>query len=213
MNDRNEPRPRRYGLVRMLLGNGGALAILLVVAAAVIGPVLWVRAKPLEWHVAQDATMKFLRQEQLMFLVTDRQVSRLDVALKEGNLLLGWRESVLIGTVEFLCGVDLKKLTPEDVAWQDGTVVITVPDPEVLQVSVDTGSLVLFSKRSGLIALKDQLEKRDVRGELEKQLEERARAFAKEEKILPDRAEMVDRLNKWAAPLLASRVKAAVQFR
>ena len=157
--------------------------------------------------------MKFLRQEQLMFLVTDRVVTRLDVVLKEGSLLLGWRESILIGTVKFLCGTDLTKLKPEDVVWQDGTVIITVPDPEVLQVAVDTGSLALFSKRSGLIALKDQLEKRDVRGELEKQLSERAREFAREEQLLPDRAEMVARLNEWAAPLLSSRVKAAVEFR
>ena len=208
-----ESRPPRFRLTRLLPGGGLATVLVLAIVAFVAGSALWLRVSPPEWHVVQDATMQFLRQEHLMFLVTDRVVTRLDVVLKEGNLLLGWRESVLIGTVDFLCGVDLKKLTPEDVAWQDGTVVITVPEPEVLQVAVDTDTLALFNKRSGLIALKDQLQQRDVRGELEKQLQERALAFVEEEHLLPARADMVARLNEWAAPLLSSRVRAAVEFR
>jgi hypothetical protein len=213
MNDRTETPERRSLLGRWLLGHVRAAGLVLVAAAAVVGPVLWLGMRPPEWRVVQDATMKFLRQEQLVFLVTDRVVTRLDVVLKEGNVLLGWRESVLIGTVSFLCGTDLSKLTPDDVAWEDGMVVITVPDPEVLEVVVDTGSLALFNKRSGLIALKDQLERRDVRGELEKQLEGRARGFVEEEGLLPKRDDMVRRLNEWAAPLLSSQVRAAVEFR
>ena len=213
MNDQTETRRPRFSPWRWLLGHAGTGAFLLVVAAVVLGPVLWLRLKPPEWHVVERATMEFLSQEQIMFLVTDRVVTRLDVVLKEGNVLLGWRESVLIGTVEFLCGIDLTKLTPADVRQEEGAVVITVPTPEVLQVTVDMGSLALFDKRSGLIALKDQLEKRDVRAELEKRLEARARKFAEDEELLPDRAEMVKRLNEWAAPLLSSRVRAAVEFR
>ena len=213
MNDQTQPRRARFGLWRWLLGHAGGVALLLVLAAVVIGPVVWLRVSPPEWRVIEDSTMEFLRQERLMFLVTDRVVTRLDVVLKEGNMLLGWRESVLIGTVDFLCGIDLTKLTPADIGREEGVVVITVPDPEVLQVAVDTGSLSLFNKRSGLIALKDQLEQRDVRGELEKRLEVRAREFAAKEELLPDRAEMVKRLNEWAAPLLSSRVEVPVEFR
>ncbi|NLW49382.1 MAG: DUF4230 domain-containing protein [Candidatus Brocadiaceae bacterium] len=211
MGTPNEPRASTFGL-RGLLRVVGVVVLLAFGAVAARGLVK-LRAAPFEWHTVQDATMEFLRQEQLLFLVTDRVVTRLDVSLKEGSLLMGWRESVLIGTVEFFCGIDLARIGPDALAWQDGTVVVTVPDPEVLKVAVDTGSLTLFSKRSGLIALRDQLSKRDVRAELERQLEVRARAFAREERLLPGRDDMVRRLNEWAAPLLAAQVNAGVRFR
>jgi len=186
----------------------GTVAVCAIVGAAVI-----LRWKPLQWTRIEEETIQFLRREDLLFLVTDRVVARVDVVAREGNIILGWRDSVLIGTAKFLCGINLKKLSPEDIRREEDKLVVTVPDPEVLDCSVDLDSLVLFEKKTGLVAIKEYLENRDTRDELQKQLEARARAFVTEQELLPKRDVLVKRLNDWAAPLLADQVKVPVEFR
>jgi hypothetical protein len=187
--------------------------VLLALACAVAAVVILLRGGPTHWEEARRATVEVLHSEEMMFLVTDRTVTRLDVVSKEGSLLLGWRESLLIGTVQILSGVDLEKLSVEDVRRQEGRLVVRVPEPEVLQVAVDLDSLSLFEKKSGLIAIKQYLQKEDVRGRLQAELEERAEQFAAEQGLLPGRAAVVGRLNEWAAPLISSRVGVEVEFR
>lgn len=188
-----------------------ALALLLI--CIISATVILVRSRPLNWRRIEKTTIEFLRREDLMFLVTDRVVTRVDVVSKEGSIFLGWHESILVGTVRFLCGIDLKKLTPEDIREGDGRLVVTVPDPEVLDLAVDLGSLALFDKKSGLVAIKEYLENADTRGKLQAQLEGRARQFVAEQELLPKREALVKRLNEWASPLLSSRVKVPVEFR
>jgi len=64
-----------------------------------------------------------------------------------------------------------------------------------------------------LVAIKEYLENRDTRDELQKQLETRARAFVTEQDLLPKRDVLVKRLNDWVSPLLSDQVKVAVEFR
>jgi hypothetical protein len=190
-----------------------SVALVLLVVCIISTIVILARWRPLNWGRIEKTTIEFLRRENLMFLVTDRVVTRVDVVSKEGSIFLGWHESILVGTVKFLCGIDLQKLTPENIREEDGKLIITVPDPEVLDFAVDLGSLVLFEKKSGLVAIKEYLENEDTRGKLQKQLEARARQFVAEEELLPKREALVKRLNDWASPLLTSRVKVEVEFR
>jgi hypothetical protein len=211
----NEPLEQRRSVgILGRIGRYVRLAALVAVAAcAVIGAVVILRWKPLQWSSIQQTTIQFLKREDLMFLVTDRVATRVDVIVREGNIILGWRDSVLIGTAKFLCGINLKRLAPEDIRQEDGRLIVTVPDPEVLDCSVDLNSLVLFEKKTGLVAIKEYLENRDTRDELQKQLETRARAFVTEQDLLPKRDVLVKRLNDWVSPLLSDQVKVAVEFR
>ncbi len=192
--------------------------VIAIVAVAALGGVAVVAlglmpGKPLDWKQVETATMQILGQEELMFLVTDRVVTRVDVVAKEGSMLLGWHESVLVGTVEFLCGVDLSALDPQDISHEADVLIVRVPEPEILNVSVDLETRTLFDKKSGLIAVKEYLQKRDVRAELQQRLETRAREFAVQEGLVPGRQSLLDRLNKVAAPLVAAHVGVTVEFR
>lgn len=185
-------------------------AMVLCIAAVVVFLLRW---KPLDWNRIERSTMEFLHREDLMFLVTDRVATRVDMVSKEGSVLLGWHDSVLVGTVRFLAGINLQKLTPEDIRAENGRLVVTVPDPEVLDLAVDLNSLVLFEKKSGLVAIKDYLQNRDTRGELQGRLEQRAREFAAEQDLLPKRDALVKRLNDWVSPLLKDKMQCKVEFR
>ncbi len=192
--------------------------VIAIVAVVALGGVAVVTlglmpGKPLDWKQIETSTMQILGREELMFLVTDRVVTRVDVVAREGSMLLGWHESVLVGTVEFLCGVDLSTLEPQDVSREADVLIVRVPEPQILNVSVDLETLTLFDKKSGLIAVKEYLQKRDVRAELQRRLETRAREFAIEEGLVPDRRALLDRLNKVAAPLVSAHVGVAVEFR
>ncbi len=211
----NETPPPRHPLDAVLKISHAmrtvALALLVICIIAAI--VILFRGTGRSWTHIEKTTIEFLRREDLMFLVTDRVVTRVDVVSKEGSIFLGWHESILVGTVTFLGGLDLKKLTPQDIRREQDRIVVTVPDPEMLSFSVDLGSLVLFEKRSGLVAIKEYLQNADTRGKLQKQLEARARQFVADEHLLPKREALVKRLNEWASPLLAAQVKVPVEFR
>ncbi|KPK63656.1 MAG: hypothetical protein AMK73_04970 [Planctomycetes bacterium SM23_32] len=210
-----EPRSGRRAA--SLLGLPGRLLVaavaVLVLAGAAAAALLLLPRGMVQWERVERSTLEFLRSEEVMFLVTDRVVTRVDVVARDGSLLMGWQEGVLIGTVEFLCGVDLNKLTAGDVRREGDRLLVTVPEPEVLQVAVDTDSLSFFEKKSGLLAVKQYLARQDTRQELTARLEERAREFISEEGLLPERADLVERLNDLVAPLLASHLSVAVEFR
>jgi hypothetical protein len=204
---------RRAGALRVP-GLSSVLTLLVLLAAAG-ALVVFVFFPPnlLDWHEVQNTAVQFLRRDEMMFLVTDRIVTRVDVTSKSGSTLLGWHEAILVGTAECLYGIDLEKLEPEAVQREGELLVVHMPEPEILNVSIDLDSLQLYSKRSGLIAIKEYMQKRDVRDEMQSQLERRAREFVVEHDLLPDRAALVGRLNEWAAPLLGERCGVAVEFR
>lgn len=191
-----------------------ALFVLVALAAAVALLLLLrsVGAPVVRWREAQQTTLKLLRDESLMFLVTDRLVTQVIVELDESNLLLGRRQGFLIGTARLYYGVDLQKLNDSCFQKDGGRLIVNVPEPQELDFSVDLNSLRFISKRSGLMVVADWLMGRDLDSELRGKFEASAMLFLKENKLLPDRARLLERLNR-LAPLISSRVGIEVAFR
>jgi len=89
--------------------------------------------------------------------------------------------------------------------WQGWTgtdnVCITLPDPQELDFSVDLDSARFLRKRSGLVVLRDFLQDLNFQHELERQLHQAAQEMLRDEKLMPSREELVDRLNRIAPTL------------
>jgi hypothetical protein len=145
----------------------------------------------------QTRALEILRREQLRFLVTDRVVSQVVVESDGNSPALGRREGYLIAKVALYFGVDFKKLSKEDVVRDGMKVVVTIPEPEELDFSVDLNSMRYLTKRSGLQAATDWLLDRDQKAELRSQLKTAARSHLREEELLPTREEIVGRLNEF----------------
>ena len=147
-------------------------------------------------HV-QTRALEILRREQLRFLVTDRVVAQVVVEADRNSPVLGKREGYLIAKAALYFGVDLGKLSKEDVVRDGKRVVVTIPEPEELEFSVDLDSMRYLTKRSGLQAATDWLLDRDQKAELRSQFRAAAHSYLRDEELLPTRQEIVGRLNEF----------------
>jgi len=149
-------------------------------------------------HVERNA-LSILRREGLHFLVTDRIATQIVVECKESNLLLGKKEGYLIAKVKLLYGIDLSKITTEDVVRKNGTLIVKLPNPEVLDFVVDIESLRFISKRSGLMVIVDWIRGADERRALLRQLQSAALQFVRSEDLIPSKETIAERLTKYFA--------------
>jgi hypothetical protein len=171
------------------------LAAILLVA---IGPRVHAVARSLfAWRHVQTQALEILRREQLRFLVTDRVIAQVVVESDENSPVLGKREGYLIAKAALYFGVDLGKLSKEEVVRDGKKVVITIPEPEELDFSVDLDSMRYLTKRSGLQAATDWLLDRDQKAELRAQFRAAAHSYLRDEELLPTRQEIVGRLNEF----------------
>ena len=151
---------------------------------------------------AEQATLSLLRSEELSFLVTDRLVSQIAVQISDSSPLLGQREGLLIATVRMYYGLDLRKLHAASITREaHDKLVVRLPDPEMLDFSVDPASFQYITKRSGLNVIHDYVMNQDIEAELRMKLQPYAARFFADQRMLPTRAKIVQRLQHYCAPL------------
>jgi hypothetical protein len=190
-----------------------AVILLVSILLVAIGPRVHAVARSLfALRSVQTRALEILRREQLRFLVTDRVVAQVVVESDGNSPALGRREGYLIAKVALYFGVDFGKLPKENVVRDGMKVLVTVPEPEELDFSVDLDSMRYLTKRSGLQAATDWLLDRDQQAELRSQLKESARSYLREEGLLPTREDIVGRLNEFGG-LVGGRLGVEVQFR
>lgn len=151
---------------------------------------------------AEQATLTLLRSEELSFLVTDRLVSQISVISSDNSPLLGQREGVLIATVRMYYGLDLRKIDAHCITRHGrDKLVVRLPDPEMLDFSVDPASFQYITKRSGLNVIRDYVMDKDIETELRTKLQPHAARFFADQRMLPTRAKILQRLQNYLAPL------------
>ena len=188
----------RGGLpLRLILA--AATMIVLAFAFSQVAPAV---RRLLSGSHAEQATLSLLRSEELSFLVTDRLVSQISVRISDHSPLLGQRDGVLIATVRMYYGLDLRKLDAAAITRKDrNTLIVRLPDPEMLDFSVDPSSFQYITKRSGLNAICDYVMDKNIEAELRIKLQPYAARFFADQRMLPTRAKIVQRLQNYLAPL------------
>jgi hypothetical protein len=187
--------------------------ILIGIVLFAVGPRIYSVTKSFfAWRQVQTQTLEVLQREELLFLATDRVVTQVVVESHENNLFLGNRKGYLIAKAKLYYGVDLNKLSRDRISREGTRVVITIPEPEELDFSVDIDSMRYLTKRSGLQALTDWAMDRDQKAELRSQFKNATYAYMREEDLLPKRAQIVSRLNELAG-LVSDRLDMQVVFR
>jgi hypothetical protein len=175
-----------------------AVILLVAIVLFAVAPRVHALARSLfALHNVQTRALEILRREQLRFLVTDRVVAQVVVESDGNSPALGRREGYLIAKVALYFGVDFGKLPKGNVVRDGMKVLVTVPEPEELDFSVDLDSMRYLTKRSGLQVATDWLLDRDQQAELRSQLKESARSYLRAEELLPTRGEIVARLNEF----------------
>lgn len=189
---------RRGGApLRLILA--ATAVLVLAFACSQVAPVV---RRLLSGAHAEHATLSLLRSEELSFLVTDRLVSQIAVQITDRSPLLGQREGVLLATVRMYYGLNLRALDAAAISRRDRkTLVVRLPDPEMLDFSVDPASFQYITKRSGLNVIRDYVTDRNIERELRNSLQPCAARFFADQRMLPTRAKIVQRLQNYVAPL------------
>jgi hypothetical protein len=148
----------------------------------------------------EKTVLTILKSENLSFLVTDKLTSQICVEISENSPLLGKREGILIGTVTMYWGIDLTKINPSLIKNQGG-IVVTLPEPQELDFSMDPSSLKYITKRSGLNVIADYVMARDIEKELREQMKESALKFFKDKNLIPSKAQIISKLDSFFSPI------------
>ncbi len=165
-----------------------------------------------EWERVEKQTLTLLQSEAMAFLVTDRIASQIVVSVSENNVLLGQREGYLIGTARLYYGIDMKELTKDSITLRNNQIFVTLPPTKELDFAVDLESLHFISKMSGTVALVDWLKGKDMYAELRAQFKPKAIEYMKKNRMIPDRQEILGRLNTMST-LLTEHIGLQVTFR
>lgn len=145
--------------------------------------------------------LQVLKSESLFFLATDRITTYIYTDIDENSLLLGNREGLLIMKVTYIYGLDLDKLTEDSLEQSSNSIIVHLPDVEMLDMSPDLSTVDIYTKTSGLVWLYDQIVGYDMQEDLLNQFDSVATEFAYSEDLLPERSEILTRLNGFAPVL------------
>jgi hypothetical protein len=150
--------------------------------------------------VDEKTTLSILRSRPMLFLVTRQIRTQIVIDHSESNWVGQWR-GVLWGTVMISYGVDINEIKNDDLRREDDMVFVRIPEPRLLNFSVESGSVGFISKATAAPKLQDWLGGGDHRRQLENRLHDQAMTFARKHDMLPDRSKIVERLNDTAAGL------------
>ncbi len=152
-------------------------------------------------RVDEKITLSILRSEAMVFLVTRRIATQIVIEHEECDWLGQWH-GVLWATVRMHYGVDLKKIGADDIRRDGDTIIVRLPEPELLDLAIEPGSEGFLSKSTAAAKIKDLLHNGQ-RKQLEKRLRQCALEFANRQGMLPTRKEIVQQLNDVASMLKA----------
>lgn len=135
-----------------------------------------------------------------MILATEEVM--LDANLTTGSWLMGPRTGYATMMAKLHWGMDLQKLSPEDIVSQTSRVTVTLPEPVLLEVTPDLATWRTFSKRSWLQVMRDTSTSRSLEQELLATVQGKLSAAGTS--TPPGlREAMLDRLNRQSRTLFA----------
>lgn len=191
---------KRYSLI---------VSIALIIAVLVIIILILSMIKPEIKEVT--STLEVLHSDQLSFLVTDRVVTQVVVTIDNTHWLTGVDKALLYTVVTIYYGVDLEKITQENISENNDTVWVTIPEPELLDISVDLEGIQIFESRSGLIRLIDVVKGENKVLSLLADFQLAARVLAEQQDLFPSREKMLIKLNSFA-PLFSEKIGKTLIF-
>lgn len=192
----------------------GVMYLAAAAACVLLGAYLaWSVPQVMRAQLQPPATVKMtsqlLRSEDLMFMVTNRVVTQVMVEQKQGSLLAGAREGILIATVRLYHGVDMSAIDDNAIHDLGDKVVVVLPQPRLLDFAIDPNFRVI-TKRSGVNVALDWFYGQDLESELRLQIQQAAMTFANENDLLPRDEMILRRLNSFAQTLTLKAGKPVV---
>ena len=140
--------------------------------------------------------VSILQSEPVQFLVCRKISSTVAMEKEEKSTIWGNRNGLLLAEVTVFYGFDLSKISEDDVIVRKDFTTVKLGQPEILTMSVDTGSMRFFTKMSGLQYFKDKIDGTSMEKEMLKEFTVSAKHYFHDRKLLPERSEMLKELQR-----------------
>ena len=109
------------------------------------------------------------------------------------DVALGKGEGVLIAKVKYTYGLDLEEITEDDINIDGKTITVRLPEPKLFDLSVDF-EREYYNKTPILRTIYNKLINEDPQKMMEAAFVDRARDFARENHLEPDKSEIIARV-------------------
>lgn len=139
--------------------------------------------------------IEILKQEKLKFLVTDKITTQVLVESQAHSLLSGGRDGYLIGNAKVYYGIDLNKLTANDIFFTNNVIIIHLPEPTILDVSPDLNSFRFMSKMTVINKIIDVVKDVNFQDELQREFKLAVIDFCKKEHAFRQKGEIINDLS------------------
>jgi len=179
-----------------------------VLVSPLVSPVLKLVKLPVSWHCYERRVIEYLGRENLAFLITDKLVTKVIIEVTAGNILLGRKEGYLIAKVKIYHGIAVGEIKVEK---GRGKLILRIPEPKAMDVSVDYSAAKFISKRSGLVTLADWIMGKDLKNQLLSRCQSEAMRQLRKNKYLPDRLELIHRLSAYSQ-IISRYVGCEIEF-
>lgn len=152
----------------------------------------------------RSLTVEVLRTLPRAFLVLEAQREIAVATTDNGNFVFGPRVGHATASRKTYLGVDMEKVTPDDIQVDGRHVVVQLPSPSTLDSSLDYQSVKMFTKRSGFMLLRDLAAGRSIERELLELLSKTTPEYTGDD-LKAQRLNFIDRLNRQAGGLFESK--------
>lgn len=156
------------------------------------------------------ASVTVLLRENALELVTNKVTTMVACTLEDvadntkGKIIdvaFGKGEGVLIAKVKYTYGIDLEEITEDNVSIDGQTIIVTLPEPKLFDLSVDLDR-EYYSKTPILRAILNKFINEDPQKMIEAAFVGRARDFAQENHLEPSKSEIIERITVFFNNLL-----------
>ena len=154
-----------------------------------------------------DRVLTILKSENLDFLVRRRQVTQVVLIRTADSSWLDWvpyvgtyrealkEDGVLTANVRVYYGFDMNKLTEASNADGKEGVTITLPEPEVLDFSLDLDSLKFRALKTGIITrITNVFREETLKDKLQKNVKSAVEEFVSTPGTMPSKSEMLNEM-------------------
>lgn len=178
--------------------------IILAIVAVAVGTALAVYLPGCSQRATRAVTVSILRQipQAWLILQTDEELTVAEI--RGGGWIMGPRSGMAMAVRRTHWGINLERISSEDIVVSKREVRVKLPDPAVFDTAVDMSTFRYMTRRSGFYAIADAFSGHSLMQELTDIACRTPPKFSPEQ-VRSRRVEFARRLNEQAAALFEAK--------
>ena len=174
--------------------------VIIVVFSPIISKTIKTISSLIGYKNVVQSTMSVLQSQDALFLVTKKTETQIVLEKQESSPFLGTKKGILICEVKMNYGIDLKKITEGSFAREGINLVITLPEAEEFDFSIDPNYRFIEVK-SSFYKIYDYIMDKKMEDELRGRIKIEAEKYFVMHNMIPSKASIIKELENYVSVL------------